>query len=243
MRLTPVLTVTLGFFLVFLAAGCNKTNPDRITVLAASSLTEALPRVTTNAYYSFGGSDFIAAQVRENVPADVFISANARYADDLEAEGLLEEVRVVVRNHLVIVVQEGNPLGISNLVDLASPEVRFVVAAPTVPAGEYTRVAFEELGLSVLLESVVSNENDVKAVVGKIALGEADAGIAYATDIQPLKDKVESLPLPIKGQPNIEYRGGIIASSSRKGAARFFLDMLESEVGKSTFLNAGFDLP
>ena len=90
--------------------GCGGDEEPRVTVLAASSLTEVLPTLEPGANYSFDGSDFLAAQVREDVPADVYLAANARYADELAADGLLEDVRVFATNRLVIVVQAGNPI-------------------------------------------------------------------------------------------------------------------------------------
>ena len=229
--------------LALLVAACGGDAGSRVTVLAASSLTEVLPLVDESAHYSFEGSDFLAAQVREEVPADVYLAANARYATELADDGLLEDVRVVARNQLVIVVERGNPAAIADVGDLMSDELRVVVAGSAVPVGEYTRDALELLEASALLDVVVSNERDVKAVVGKVALGEADAGIAYATDVAPVRDRVEALPLPDVAQPGIEYRGGIIASSSRKEAARAFLDRLTSEAGRDALAEAGFSLP
>ena len=173
----------------------------------------------------------------------MYIAANARYPTELAEDGLLEDVRVVARNRLVIVVPRGNPAAITEVADLASGELRVVLAGPAVPVGEYTRDALELLEATALLDVVVSNERDVKAVVGKVALGEADAGIAYATDIAPVRDQVEALPLPDEAQPGIEYRAGVITSSSRKDAARAFLDRLASEAGRDALANAGFTLP
>jgi len=240
-RATPCLAISAGVLL--LVAACGGGANGRVTVLAAASLTEVLPLVDENANYSFDGSDFLAAQVREDVPADVYLAANSRYANGLAAEGLLEDVRVIARNRLVIVVQAGNPAGIASVADLAGSDLRVVVAGATVPVGEYTRAALETLGATAVLESVVSNETDVKAVVGKVALGEADAGIAYATDVAPVRDEVEALPLPDEAQPVIEYRGGIVASSGRKEAARAFLDRLGSETGRDALAAAGFSQP
>lgn len=236
-------TVPLVAAVAFVVAGCGGASEERPTVLAAASLTEVLPAIEPDAHYSFGGSDFLAAQVREDVPADVYVAANARYPTELVAEGLLEDVRVIARNELAIVVQKGNPSGIRAAADLAAPELRVVIAGETVPVGEYTRSTLEALGAGDVVDAVVSNESDVKAVVGKVALGEADAGIAYSTDIAPVRDSVELVPLPEEAQPPIEYLAGVIASSARKDAARALLERLESEAGREALSVAGFALP
>ena len=243
MSRAATLAAALGSALALLATACGGASNGSITVLAASSLTEVLPVVDESANYSFGGSDFLAAQVREDVPADVFLAASTRYATELAADGFLEDVRVIARNRLVIVVQAGNPSGIANVADLARPGLRVIVAGASVPVGEYTRAALETLGASHVLDGVASNENDVKAVVGKVALGEADAGIAYATDVAPVGDRVEALQIPDDAQPGIEYRGGIISGSSRKEAARAYLDRLTSSAGRDALSDAGFALP
>lgn len=224
-------------------AACAGDSGSRVTVLAASSLTEVLPLVDESANYSFEGSDFLASQVREEVPADVYLAANARFPTELAEDGLLEDVRVIARNRLVIVVQRGNPSAIDDVTDLASGELLVVLAGASVPVGAYTREALELLGATDVLDVVVSNEADAKGVVGKVALGEADAGIAYATDVAPVRERVDSIPLPDGSQPEIEYLGGIIAASSRKDGARAFLDRLTSEVGRAALAEAGFSLP
>lgn len=239
-----VVTATLGALVGLLVSACGGSDDaDAVTVLAAASLTDVLPQVDATANYSFDGSDFLATQVREDVPADVYLAANARHPTELAAEGLLEDVRVIARNRLVIVVQAGNPSGIADVADLAADDLRVVVAAPTVPVGEYTRLAFGMLGATDVLDAVASNESDVKAVVGKVALGEADAGIAYATDVAPVADQIESVPLPDRAQPVIEYLGGIVVSSTRKEAARSFLDRLTGDAGRAALSAAGFGLP
>ena len=117
------------------------------------------------------------------------------------------------------------------------------MAGATVPVGEYTRDALQILDAADILDNVASNENDVKAVVGKVALGEADAGIAYATDVAPVADNVELIELPEWAQPDIDYLGGVIASSERKEAAHAFLELLAAERGRDVLADAGFALP
>ncbi len=229
--------------LVLALAGCGGDEKPALTILAAASLTEVLPNIDEDARYSFAGSDTLATQIREGAPADVYVAANARYPAELADEGLVDDIRVIAHNRLVIVVPADNPAGIATVADLAAPDVRLVVASETVPAGEYTRAALETLGALAVLDNVVSNEDDVKAVVGKVALGEADAGIAYATDVNPVGDRVKILPIPDNAQPAIDYLAGVITSTSNRGAASAFLDRIASDDGRELLAGAGFSVP
>lgn len=222
---------------------CGGQDEPRLTVLAAASLTDVLPSIDSEPRYSFAGSNTLATQIREGAPVDVYVAANSRYPTALETEGLLVDIRVVAQNRLVIVVPPGNPAGIESVGDLVDPDLRIVVARETVPVGEYTRDALETLGITSALDNVMSNEEDVKAVVAKVVLGEVDAGIAYATDVAPVGDRVETVAIPEEAQPQIDYLAGIVAKTSNLEEARHFLDELASEDGRSQLLAAGFLLP
>lgn len=242
MRLAPI-PLLVSMILMLGLSGCGGEDESSLTVLAAASLTEVLPLIDSEARYSFAGSNTLAAQVRENAPADVYVAANARYPTELAEEGYITDVRVIAENRLVIVVPFDNPAGIEGVSDLVGPDVRLVVASEAVPVGGYTRDALETLGVSPALENVVSNEDDVKAVVGKVVLGEADAGIAYATDVKPVGDGASTVPIPDEAQPTIEYLAGVITSTRNAAAATAFLDRLESDDGRAALAAAGFELP
>jgi len=242
MRRAPVAALAAGLILAT-AVACGGQGEPRLTVLAAASLTDVLPLIDSEPRYSFAGSNILATQIREGAPVDVYVAANSRYPTELEAEGLLVDVRVVAQNRLVIVVPPGNPAEIESVGDLAGPDLRIVVASEAVPVGEYTRDAFETLGATGALDNVVSNEEDVKAVVAKVVLGEVDAGIAYATDVAPVGDRVETVAIPEEAQPQIDYLAGIVAKTSNREEARRFLDQLASEDGRSRLDAAGFLLP
>ena len=158
---------------------------DPVTVYAAASLTEALPRIAPSARFQFAGSNQLALQIRQGAPADVFASASPIYTQQLYREGLVERPRTFATNSLVLAVPRRNPAAIRSVFDLAKrPKLKLVVAGAKVPVGLYTREVLKRLGLLRVLRKAVSQEPDVKGIVGKLALGEADAGFVYATDVR-----------------------------------------------------------
>jgi molybdate transport system substrate-binding protein len=231
--------------LLSIATGCAGSggDSDPLDVYAASSLAEVFPKIDPDARFSFAGSDELATQIREGAPADVYAAASSKYPQELYAEGLVEEPVTFASNRLVLVVSQANPAGIVTVGDVGRPGTRLVVAAEGVPVGDYTRTVLKTLGLAAALDNVVSNEDDVKGVVGKVALGEADAGFVYATDIPPVADRVRVIELPDDAQPPIEYQVAVVAGSDDAGAARTFVDTLRSPTERAALAQAGFALP
>lgn len=217
---------------------------DSPVVFAASSLTEVLPRISPDARYSFAASNQLAQQIRQGAAADVFLSANVKYADDLYAAGLVRKPIPFATNSLVVVVPKSNPAAIRTIGDLARrPKLRLVVAAPQVPIGLYTRKVLQRLGLLRILRKAVSLEPDVKGVVAKVALGEADAGFVYATDVKPVASKVRVITIPARAQPRVLYEVAIVARTSRVDAAQAFVIALLGRDGRRELKSAGFGLP
>ncbi|HXF73577.1 MAG TPA: molybdate ABC transporter substrate-binding protein [Actinomycetota bacterium] len=220
-------------------AGCGdrgRAERRELVVLAAASLTEAFgeigrafeashPGVVVR--FSFGPSDGLAAQIREGAPADVFASASPAWMDDVEENGpgVLHRA-VFARNRLVVITPADDPGDVSDLRDLARPGLRLVLAAPGVPAGDYARQVLENAGIADrALANLVSNEEDVKAVVQKVALGEADAGIVYATDVTPaVREDLRTVEIPDAVNVIAVYPIGIIASSEHRDLARAFVE-------------------
>jgi molybdate transport system substrate-binding protein len=230
--------------LLSLVAGCGGDDaPGPLDVYAAASLAEVFPQVEPDARFSFAGSDELAAQIREGAPADVYAAASSKYPRELHGEGLVEEPVTFASNRLVLVVPRGNPGGIESVEDILRPGTRLVVAAEGVPVGDYTRTVLETLGLSAALDNVVSNEDDVKGVASKVALGEADAGFVYATDLEPVADRVRAIELPDDAQPPIEYQVAVVVGTDDEDAARAFVQTLGSEAGRDALARAGFELP
>jgi molybdate transport system substrate-binding protein len=214
-----------------------------ITVFAAASLTEVFPAIDPAPTYNFAGSDELAAQIREGAPADVYAAASSKYPQELFDEGLVEEPVTFASNRLVLIVPKDNPAGIEKVSDVAKPGTRLVIAAEGVPVGDYTREVLDSLGLDKALDSVVSQEEDVKGVVGKVALGEADAGFVYATDASAAAEDVTVIELPEGSQPPIEYQIAVVSSSESKEAAQAFVDEVLGPDGKAQLEAAGFVVP
>jgi molybdate transport system substrate-binding protein len=224
--------------------GCGGTDQTRdLDVYAAASLAEALPEIDPSASFSFAGSDELATQIREGAPADVYAAASSRYPQELYEEGLVDEPATFATNRLVLIVPRANPGAIESVGDLLEPGTRLVVAAEGVPVGDYTRTALETLGLEEALDNVVSNEDDVKGVTAKVSIGEADAGIVYATDVAPVADRVLSFELPDGAQPAIEYQVAVVADSDDDDAARAFVEKLLGAEGRAALERAGFVVP
>jgi molybdate transport system substrate-binding protein len=228
-----------------LAAGCggDDESSEPLAVYAAASLAEVFPEIDPAPSYSFAGSDELATQIREGAPADVYAAASSRYPQELYEEDLVEEPVTFASNRLVLVVPRANPAGIESAEDVLEPGTRLVIAAEGVPVGDYTRTVLETMGLSAALDNVVSNEDDVKGVVGKVALGEADAGFVYATDVTPVADDVLSFELPESAQPPIGYQVAVVADGDRADAARAFVDRLLGPDGREALELAGFEVP
>src|SRR5262249_3898109 len=160
--------------------GAQRTNAQ-IRVLAAASLTNVFPQIDNTPKFSFAGSDALAAQIRLAAPADVFASANPSLPNALYAAGLVEKPTVFTTNKLVLVVPTSNPAGIKTVFDLRQKGIKLVVGTPTVPIGSYTRTILRNLALTTVLSNVVSQETDVRSILSKVSLGEADAGFVYVT--------------------------------------------------------------
>ena len=245
--MTRVATVALLVFALAsgsaLASGGGAAQ-DHPVVLAAASLTEVLPKVQPDGRYSFGGSNQLAQQVRQGAPFDVFLSASPQYTQQLFREGLVRRPVAFATNSLVLVVPRSNPQRIRTVQDLARrPKLRLVVAGPAVPIGLYTREVLKRLGLLRVLRKTVSLEPDVKGIVGKVALGEADAGFVYRTDVRPVASKVRAIPLPARSQPTVVYEAAVAARPQSLEAAQAFMIELLGPSGRRQLRRAGFGDP
>ncbi len=211
-----------------------------LAVFAAASLTTVFPQIDARQHYSFGGSSMLAAQIQQGAPADVFASANVSLPQQLYDAGLLEKPVVFTRNALTLIVPKSNPAHIRSVYDLTHDGVKLVVAAPGVPVGDYTRTVLHNLGLDAALSNVVSNESDVREVLAKVALGEADAGFVYATDARTVRGKVATIGIRWSAQPIVAYAVAVVASSPHKPAARAFVARLLRVTAQKKLLAAGF---
>lgn len=224
--------------LLLLLPACGNEDPDGLTVFAAASLAEAFTdlaglhedRTGTPVALSFAGSPSLVAQVQQGAPADVVVTADeasmAALADDVTGEPV-----VLARNALAVVTERGNPRRVAALTDL--PRVSVVLGGSAVPVGRAARAALDAAGVRV---RPVSEEPDVKAVLGKVRAGEADAGIVYVTDLIAAGEAVDGFRLPgaVNAYPGAAVRGGDV------GAARAFLDLVASDRGQAVLARHGF---
>lgn len=225
------------------AAGDDRT-AARPVILAASSLTEVLPRVVPGAAYSFGSSNSLAEQIRRGAPFDVYLSASPTYTQTLFRERLARRPVGFATNSLVVIVPRSNPARIKSVFDLAKrPKLRLVVAGPKVPIGLYTREVLERLGLLRVLKKTVSLEPDVKGIVGKVALGQADAGFVYLTDIAPVATRARAIPIPARAQPTVSYELAIATKPVAVEAAQDFVISVVGPEGRRQLRAARFGLP
>ena len=215
----------------------------RVTVYAASSLTEALPRIDPRPSYSFAGSNQLAFQIKQGAPADVFASASPSYTQALYREGLVERPRTFASNALVLAVPRSNPAALRSVFDLRDKNVRLVVGSAAVPVGDYTRRVLRRLGLSSALDKVVSQEPDVKSIVGKVALGEADAGFVYRTDVRAASDRLRAIAIPAWAQPAVRYEVAVVRASRHRTEARRFVAALATPRARRLLRQAGFTVP
>ena len=220
--------------------GCGSSpSTATVTVFAASSLTEAFnaeaaafeaENAGVKVRLNFGGSAALASQIEQGASADVFASADIANMNKVK---LLGSWRVFANNRLVIAVGAGNPQHIKSPADLADPKLAVVLCVAEVPCGSYARQALHDASVQVTPRS---EEQDVKAVLGKVALGEADAGIVYATDA-----RAAHLPdIAINGGPDSAYPVGVPRGAREATLAKRFIDFLLGAKGQAVLTSYGF---
>jgi len=216
----------------------------RPIVLAAASLTEVLPRIQPDASYSFGSSNSLAEQIRRGAPLDVYLTASPTYTQTLYREQLVRKPVAFATNSLVVIVPRSNPARIRTIFDLAKrPKLKLVVAGPKVPIGLYTREVLKRLGLLMVLKKTVSLEPDVKGIVGKVALGQADAGFVYLTDVAPVASRARAISIPERAQPTVVYELAIATEPRDLEAAQDFVISVLGPDGRRQLRASRFGLP
>jgi molybdate transport system substrate-binding protein len=210
-------------------------------VFVAASLRDVVADIAPGAELSAGGTDRLSRQIRAGAPADVLVAAAPREPRALRAAGLCGPPTPVATNRLVLLVGPGSPVdGLGDL--LTGPRRRLAVGAPGVPVGAYTRELLRRAAASAALErNRVSLEPSVSGIVSKVALGSADAGIAYATDARAAAGRVRAVPLPADAQPAITAVACVVSrAQTRWTAAAGVIEALTSPLGQRRLRAAGF---
>jgi molybdate transport system substrate-binding protein len=258
------LCLALGTALSLLAPGWKaaqaQSNPgaSELVVYAAASLREPCTELARSfeaahpgvrVRFNFAGSQELRTQLEHGAAADVFISADRRQMEGARAAGLVDEDVVLVTNSLALVVPAGNPAGLKQFAELPAAK-RLVVGAAEVPVGAYTEECLERasrvLGsdFRARVEAhVVSRELNVKQVLTKVVLGEADAGIVYRSDAVSVGAKVEVLAIPPEFNVLARYPMAVLRRAPHPELARGWLRLLTSPAAEAVFSRAGFGPP
>jgi molybdate transport system substrate-binding protein len=238
------------------APGAGSAEP--LTVFAAASLTETFqdlgPLFERSApgakvTFSFASSSLLRTQIEQGAPADVFASADREQMEPLARAGLVRAPVDFARNRLVIVTPAANPGKIRRPQDLARPGLRLVITAEQVPIGRYTRQALAKMGAPgafghgfqpAVVRNVVSQEPNVRGLLAKVTLGEADAAIVYVTDALAGGEKARTVPIPDRYNEVAVYPAAVVARSPHAATAARFLAFLRSKTGRAVLKKHGF---
>jgi molybdate transport system substrate-binding protein len=222
----------------------------KITVFAAASLTEAFTRLgkdfeATNpgatVTFNFAGSSALAQQINQGAPADVFASAAPANMAQVTDSGMVTARPVVfARNTLQIAVPAGNPGKVTGLADFGRAELKIALCAERVPCGAAARKVLDTAGVKAAPDTL---EQDVKAALTKVSLGEVDAALVYRTDVRAAGDKVEGIRFPEADTAVNDYPIAALAKAPNAEGARAFVDFVLSGAGRSVLSGAGFDGP
>lgn len=231
------------------ADGAPRVSGD-VTVFAAASLTESFTRLGEDfeaahpgvrVTFNFAGSSALAKQIDEGAPADVFASAAQKNMDQVTDSGAVTAKPVTfVTNTLEIAVPAGNPAKITGLADFADADLKIALCAEQVPCGAASQKVFDAAGITAAPDTL---EQDVKAVLSKVSLGEVDAALVYRTDVLAAGDEVEGIEFPEAGEAVNEYPIAVCATAPNPDAAQAFVEYVLSGEGKAVLTEAGFGTP
>jgi molybdate transport system substrate-binding protein len=252
--------MTRGWLLAALALAAPLPAPKRtVTVFAAASLTDAFTELGRSmerktpgleVRFNFAGSQQLVSQLEQGAVADVLASADQRWMQEAADHGLVTgEPAVFARNRLVVLVPASNPGHIERLEDLARPDLKLVLAGESVPAGKYSREVLAKLATAPgfpagyaarTLANLVSEEENVKGVVAKVQLGEADVGMAYRSDVAPaVAARVRVLEIPEERNVLAEYPIAVAAGAADSAGAHEFVALVLSDEGQRILARHG----
>ncbi len=228
-----------------------------LNVFAAASLSDAFTEMGKNfeaanpdvkILFNFAGSQALRTQIEEGAPADVFASANQTEMDHLVTGGFIarDAPRIFLNNRLIVILPAKDPAGLAKLEDLAKPGIKIVLAAEDVPVGMYARQALDKMNgqfgadfKDKVLANVVSNEDNVKQVVTKVQLGEADAGIVYTSEAIAAPD-LKTIEIPAEMNVIAKYPIAPLAKSVNADLAKAFVNYVLSAEGQAILQKWGF---
>ncbi len=233
----------------------GKSDATSLTVFAAASLKEVFGKLAgtferehhgLKVRFNFAGSQELRAQLEHGAPADVFASADTRQMDSARAAGVVDAPKLFATNVPVIVVPADNPGKVRSLADLATVK-RLVIGTPEVPIGAYTLQILDRARATLgadfpakVQARVVSRELNVRQVLTKVSLGEAEAGIVYRTDARSVGDKVRVVEIPPDINVVAEYPIATVTRAPRPELARQWVALVTGPVGQAALAEAGF---
>lgn len=255
----------LFFLLFFTSTSCSNppAHDNEIIFFAASSLTDAVSEIvseyerehpTVTVRLNFAGSSQLATQLIEGASAHLFASANETQMQRLIEEKVImsNSMQFFASNQLVLIVPIDNPAGISSIADLAQPGIKFVTASQDVPIGEYTRQSVTKMETSgefaagfedAVLANIVSEEANVRQIVTKILLGEADAAIAYQSDVQLHSSNLSVIRIPKRYNVVARYPIALLQKANDSRPVSDFIAFMQSAKGQSILTKWGFSPP
>lgn len=256
----PVFVAIFAALVLSMSAGFAQS-PDELTVFTAASLTGAFGEIGEmyenetgiHVAFNFDGSQALRTQLENGAYADLFASANMKQMNAVRESGLVNNssVAIFTRNKLSLIVPKDNPAIIRNLTDLARPGVKIVMGTKDVPVGDYALQIIAKLGNdsaygpdyeTEVMANVISQETSVSYVVTKVALGEADAGFAYVSDVtQDMISKIDKIVIPDEYNIIAEYPLGMLMESKYPAESQRFMDLVMSDEGRAVLEKYGFD--
>lgn len=244
---------SFAFALLLAFVGCKADEAPKLHVLAAASLTDALPAIADTWSKGDGGmpvelvfdaTSRLAAQIEGGAPADVFFAADREWMDELDRKALLlEGTRHDVLGNRLVVVVPADETDVPTDVDDLRGIGRLALAGASVPAGKYARASLSSLGLFDALSANIVEGDNVRTALAWVAKGEADAAVVYATDASAEPRVKVVLELPAASHPAIVYPIAGLAQSKHADAVRRFVDHVRADAAQASFREAGFAAP
>lgn len=236
--------------------------PEELTVFTAASLTGAFSEIgplyeemaNTDVAFNFDGSQNLRTQIENGAYADVFASANTKQMNALKRDQLMNNSSIIIftKNKLSLIVPKDNPARISSLTDLAKPGLKIIMGTKDVPVGDYALQIINRLGndsaygpdyKARVMANIISQETTVNYVVTKVALGEADVGFAYVSDVtKDLASRVDKIDIPDEYNVIGEYPIGVLKDSKYPAKSQEFINLVTSEQGKAILEKYGFSV-